>query len=151
MSNYLTTCYELSKVTWSLGFSSPDIEVPLRLQERVGTGRQEARATYSHATAGMAERGQGAKDQRQRLYCESKIRALEECHRKHRSVSQRDVLCRHLNHAAAVCLLWNICPGEMEAVELLCASAGTQVKRRQCHHAKAAVEACISSHQADYV
>eukprot|EP00249_Psilotum_nudum_P008950 c21611_g2_i1 orf=709-978(-) len=79
--------------------------------------------------------------------CRSKILALEDCHRKHRQQPQRDLVCKHLNVAAALCLVSFSCPTEVEAVEMYCSSEGTEKKRQLCKEAHRRLERCLASHQ----
>ncbi|KAK7303733.1 hypothetical protein RJT34_14646 [Clitoria ternatea] len=58
-------------------------------------------------------------------------RGLRECHRRVPSNPPRDIVCRHLNHALAICLVSLACSHESQAVQTLCSTAGTSLKRHQ--------------------
>ncbi|XP_068655031.1 uncharacterized protein [Aristolochia californica] len=79
--------------------------------------------------------------------CERQYRALCECHRRFGDLYQRDFGCRHLNHALALCIVSTCCPAESDAVQALCASGGTKLKREQCQRAQVDLSACLSFHQ----
>lgn len=80
--------------------------------------------------------------------CDGLHRALAECHRRARDPWLREPACRHLNRALAECLVAAACSGEAEAARILCSSAGTSAKRKQCRRAEIALSACLSSLQA---
>ncbi|KAJ8452525.1 hypothetical protein Cgig2_000114 [Carnegiea gigantea] len=79
--------------------------------------------------------------------CERLHKALCECHRRIPAGAARKSACRHLNRALADCLVSVICPSELEAVQSLCSSAGTALKRSQCQQARLSLSICLSSHQ----
>ncbi|XP_044507365.1 uncharacterized protein LOC123226882 isoform X2 [Mangifera indica] len=79
--------------------------------------------------------------------CERLQKALCECHKRVGSSSRtRESACRHLNRALAQCLVAEVCPEESEAVQSLCASGGTALKRSQCQQAQLSLSFCLSSH-----
>ncbi|KAL2651611.1 hypothetical protein R1flu_019739 [Riccia fluitans] len=63
-------------------------------------------------------------DEDRKRRCRGKIFALEDCQRKYRKEPERGMMCKHLNHAAALCLLSCVCPEEVESVQYQCASQG---------------------------
>nr|AVY91770.1 unknow [Saccharum hybrid cultivar SP80-3280] len=80
--------------------------------------------------------------------CASTHRALAECHRRAaRGPLRPEVLCRHLNRALAECVVTACCPDETDAVRTLCGSAGTALKREQCHRARIDLALCLEAHQ----
>ncbi|KAF3454303.1 hypothetical protein FNV43_RR04750 [Rhamnella rubrinervis] len=79
--------------------------------------------------------------------CERLQRALLECHRRIPAGRMRESACRHLNRAMAQCLVSAVCPDECEAVQSLCSSAGTALKRSQCQQAQLSLSVCLSPHQ----
>ncbi|XP_028803215.1 uncharacterized protein LOC114758335 [Neltuma alba] len=79
--------------------------------------------------------------------CERLQRALSECHRRVPSGPGRDTACRHLNHAFAMCLVSLACREESDAVQALCSSSGTALKRSQCQQAQLSLSVCLSAHQ----
>ncbi|CAM6092830.1 unnamed protein product [Calypogeia fissa] len=52
-------------------------------------------------------------DEHRKRRCRGKIYALEDCHRKYRKEPERGMMCKHSNHAAALCLLSCVCPDEV--------------------------------------
>lgn len=79
--------------------------------------------------------------------CGRLIRALDDCNRKHRNHIEQGIVCRHLNHSVAECLLKIVCGPELERVTDLCGSQGTKAKKRQCEDAKYELELCIRRNQ----
>ncbi|KAF8390900.1 hypothetical protein HHK36_023199 [Tetracentron sinense] len=77
--------------------------------------------------------------------CEPLERAFMECLRRVPAGVQRDMACRHLNQSLANCLVSVACPREWEAVQSLCSSTGTSLKRSQCLQAQHSLSFCLSS------
>ncbi|KAL2940880.1 Methionine--tRNA ligase cytoplasmic [Bienertia sinuspersici] len=79
--------------------------------------------------------------------CETLENALHDCHRRIPAGIARESACRHLNRAFADCLVRIICPSELDAVQSLCSSGGTSLKRSQCQQARLSLSVCLSQHQ----
>ncbi|KAJ7559732.1 hypothetical protein O6H91_04G098700 [Diphasiastrum complanatum] len=84
---------------------------------------------------------------RQRSRCRAKIYALDSCQRKYPKEPERGMLCKHLNHAAALCLVSFVCPDQVEAVQSYCSSLGTVSKQKRCREARESLEDCLAAHQ----
>lgn len=74
-------------------------------------------------------------------------RALDECQRRVPAGPAREAACKHLSRGLAQCLVAEACPDESEAVQTLCRSAGTALKREQCQQAQLSLAVCLSSLQ----
>ncbi|BBM98423.1 hypothetical protein MPTK1_1g13400 [Marchantia polymorpha subsp. ruderalis] len=86
-------------------------------------------------------------DEDRKRRCRGKLFALEDCQRKYRKEPERGMMCKHLNHAAALCLISCVCPEAVESVQYHCSSRGNTSKRQQCQRAQARLQFCIEDQQ----